>query len=81
MEEGDTVQLGSPSLYSQRVTRVAQTKKRENQEFELGRDYSQMAQLKRVYPRTLRLPVKAVQRLKRTAQPNPSEDMALHFSL
>ena len=32
-EEGD--QLDSPSLYSERVTRVAQTKKRENQEFEL----------------------------------------------
>jgi hypothetical protein len=32
-----------------KVTRVAQTKKREDQEFELGRDHSQMAQLKRVY--------------------------------
>jgi hypothetical protein len=69
-EEGDTVQLGSPSLYSQRVTRVAQTKKHEHQEFE-KRSLTDGPIEKGIYPKNPMFPVKAVQRSKRTAQPNP----------
>jgi hypothetical protein len=78
-EEGDTVQLGSPSLYSERVTRVAQTKKRENQEFEL-RSLTDGPIEKGINPDVPCEGCPTDQRSKRTAQPNPWEGMALHFS-